>query len=156
VTSVLAAALIGGGGSVVGGIIGGWLAIAAVRGQWKRDRADARAERSHEAAMSIVEAIGSTEVAVVAWSAGQSDLVALRAAFNVFSTTATVQSIAVTDSAVRSRVRRHVELLVRVAILAESAPDLAAGLIPAARRHASAVIEALEARRRSADSRHQG
>ena len=67
------------------------------------------------------------------------------AAFNAFSITATVQSIAVTDGAVRQRVRRHVELLAQVAMLTESAPGGAAALIPAARRHASAVIEALEA-----------
>jgi hypothetical protein len=141
----LAAALIGAGGSLVGGVAGGWFAILAARGQWRRDRADARAERSHQAAMSIAEAVASTEVALVAWSARESTLVALRAAFNAFSTTATVQSIAVTDSAVRQRVRRHVELLVRVAILAETAPGTADALIPTARRHAGAVIEALQA-----------
>jgi hypothetical protein len=53
-----------------------------------------------------------------------------------------VQSIALSDSA---RVRRHVELLARVATLAESMPANAAVLVPTARRHANAVIEALDA-----------
>jgi hypothetical protein len=42
VINALAASLIGAGGSVVGGIVGGWLAIMAARGQWKRYRADVR------------------------------------------------------------------------------------------------------------------
>ena len=137
--------MIGAGGSVVGGIVGGWFAIMAVRGQWKRDRADARAERSHQAAMSIAESVASMEEALVAWAAGESSLVALRAAFNAFSRTAAVQSIALSDSALRQRVRRHVELLARVATIAESTPANAAALVPTARRHASAVIEAVDA-----------
>jgi hypothetical protein len=51
---------------------------------------------------------------------GQARLTELRAAFNAFSRMVAVQSIAVTDSAVRQRVRRHVELLARVVTLAES------------------------------------
>jgi len=42
------------------------------------------------------------------------------------------QSIAVTDSAVRQRVRRHVELLARVVTLAESSPTSGVALIPTA------------------------
>jgi hypothetical protein len=145
VISALAAALIGAGGSVVGGIVGGWLALVAVRSQWRRDRADARADRSHNAAMSIAEAVASMEEALVAWGAGQSSLAALRAAFNTFSRTAAVQSIAVTDSVVRQRVRRHVELLARVATLAETQPPAAAELIPTSRCHTDAVIDALTA-----------
>ena len=56
-----------------------------------------------------------------------------------------MQSIAVTDSAVRQRVRRHVELLARVVTLAESSPTSGVALIPTARRHADAVIEAFDA-----------
>lgn len=41
--------------------------------------------------------------------------------------------------------RTHVELLARVVTLAETAPGGAGALIPAARRHADAVIEALDA-----------
>jgi len=145
VTSVLEAALIGGGGSVVGGLVGGWFALLAVRNQWRRDRAEARADRSRQAALSIADAIPAMEVALVAWAAGQSKLVELRGAFNAFSGTAAVQSIALTDSALRQRVRRHVELLVRVAALAESSPAVAAALIPTARRHADVVIESLDA-----------
>lgn len=141
----MAAALIGVGGSVVGAAIGGWFAIMATRGQWKRDRADARGERSRQAAMSIAESVASLEEALVTWSAGQSDLVALRAAFNAFSRTAAVQSIALTGSTLRERVRRHIELVARVATIAETNPTGAAALVPTARRHADAVIEALDA-----------
>jgi hypothetical protein len=95
--------------------------------------------------VSIAESIASMEEALVAWSAGQSRLEALRAAFNAFSRTAAVQSIALTDSALRQRVRRHVELLARVATVAETAPVGASALVMTARRHADAVIEALEA-----------
>jgi hypothetical protein len=141
----LAAALIGAGGSLVGGIVGGWFALLASRGQAKRDRETGRVERSHQAAMSIAESLASMEEALVAWSADQSDLASLRAAFNAFSRSAAVQSIALTDSALRQRVRRHVELLARIAAFAEGTPDNAALLMPTARRHADAVIEALDA-----------
>lgn len=130
---------------MVGGIVGGWFALVAVRSQWRRDRAEARADRSHQAALSIADAIPSMEVALVTWSVGQSSSVALRTAFNAFSGTAAVQSIALTDSALRQRVRIHVELLSRVATLAETAPANAAALVWTARLHANAVIEALEA-----------
>jgi hypothetical protein len=56
-----------------------------------------------------------------------------------------VQSTVLTDSALRQRVRRHVELLARVATFAESAPANGAALVPTARLHADAVIEALDA-----------
>ena len=85
------------------------------------------------------------EEALVAWSAGQARLTELRAAFNAFSRAVAAQSIAVTDSAVRQRVRRHVELLARVVTLAESSPTSGVALIPTARRHADAVIEAFDA-----------
>jgi hypothetical protein len=133
------------GGSVVGGVVGGWFALLAVRSQWERDRAEARADRSRQAALSIADAIPGMEMALVAWSAGQSSPVELRAAFNTFSGTAAVQSIALTDSALRTRVRRHAELLARIATLAESVPAGAAALVPTARLHADAVIEALDA-----------
>lgn len=84
--------------------------------------------------MSIAESVASMEETLVAWSAGQSDLVALRSAFNAFSRTAAVQSIALTESTLGQRVRRHVELLARVATLAETAPGSVGALVPAARR----------------------
>jgi hypothetical protein len=76
---------------------------------------------------------------------GQARLTELRAAFNAFSRTVAVQSIAVTGSAVRQRVRRHVELLARVVTRAESSPASGVALILTARRHADAVIEAFDA-----------
>jgi hypothetical protein len=145
VTSVLEAALIGAGGSVVGGIIGGWFALLAVRSQWKRDRADARADRSHQAALSIAESVTDVEEVLVAWSAGQADQRRLRAAFNSFSRTAAVQTMALTDDSLRQRVRAHVQLLMRVALLAEKSPAGSVALTESARRHADALIEALEA-----------
>jgi hypothetical protein len=75
---------------------------------------------------------------------GQARLTELRAAFNAFSRTVAVQSIAVTDSAVRQRVRRHVELIARVVTRAESSPASGVALILTARRHADAVIEAFD------------
>ena len=95
--------------------------------------------------MSIAESVASMEETLVAWSAGQSDLVALRAAFNAFSRTAAVQSIALTESTLRQRVRRHTELLARIATIAETNPTGAGALVPTARRHADAVIGALDA-----------
>ncbi len=56
-----------------------------------------------------------------------------------------MQSIALSDSALRQRVRRHVELLAQAATIAESTPASGAALVPTARRHANAVIEALDA-----------
>lgn len=109
------------------------------------DRAEARDDRSGQAALSIAESIASTEEALVAWSAGQSSLVELRAAFNAFSRAAEVQSTALTDRVLRNRVRRHIELLARVAGFAQSTPAGATALIPTARLHAGAVIEALDA-----------
>lgn len=53
VISAFEAAMIGAIGSVVGGIVVGWFTVAAARSQWKRDRADAHVDRSHQAAMSI-------------------------------------------------------------------------------------------------------
>lgn len=143
--SALGAALTGAGGSVVGGIVGGGFAILAARSQWKRDRAAARADRSHNAARSIGESLASMEEALVAWSAGQSNLPALRAAFNSFSRMAAVQSMVLSDGPLRQRVRRHVELLSIIATLAETQPANSAALVPTARLHASAVLEALDA-----------
>lgn len=144
---MLEATLIGAGGSVVGGIVGGWFALVAARNQWKRDRADSREDRSHLAAMSIAESMASLDEALVAWTAQQmqSDLAGLRAAFNAFSKTAAVQSMALTDAALRQRVRAHVELLARVATLAEKSAAGGVALAEPARRHTEAVIGAFDA-----------
>lgn len=117
-TSALEAALIGDGGSVVGGIVGGWFAIVAVRSQWKRDRASIRADRSHQAALSIAESMASVDDTLVALSkglaspaSGRVSLQPLQAAVNTFIRTDAVQSMALTDEALRERVRTHTELL---------------------------------------------
>jgi hypothetical protein len=146
VISALAAALIGAGGSVIGGIVGGGFAILAVRGQWKRDRANNREDRSRRAAISIAESAASVEETLVMWSARQtqSDLAVLRSAVNAFSRTAAVQSIALTDDPLRQRVRAHMQLLARVSLLAEQSAAGGVALSESARRHTDAMVEALE------------
>lgn len=112
--SVMVAALIGAGGSVVGGFVGGWLALLAGSRQGRRDVAARRTERSHQAALAIAESLAALELAVATWTARQSDAIALRVAFNLFAQTAAVQAIALTDGDLRSRVRTHTELVGRL------------------------------------------
>jgi hypothetical protein len=138
------AAAIGAGGSLIGGVVGGWFALRAGHKQWQRDREDPRTERSHQAAMAIAVAVASMEEAVVTWNAHPEDTDALRASFNIFSRTAAVQSIVLTDDALRQRVRIHTELAVRLAALAGKT-DAAAALTATVRRHADALIGALDA-----------
>jgi hypothetical protein len=96
-TSVLTASLLGAGGSVVGGFVGGWMALTASRGQSKREARARVAERSSAAALSIAESLASLEIAVVSYAAGDIDTVALCIAFNVFAQTASVQMLAISD-----------------------------------------------------------
>ena len=138
------AALIGAGGSLIGGVVGGWFTLRAGHRQWQRDREDSRAERSHQAAMAIAGAVADLEEAVVIWEARPSDIDALREAFNIFSRIATIQSMALTDDTLRQRVRTHTELVVRLAAGAGSTPS-AAAFTGTVRRHADALIGALEA-----------
>jgi hypothetical protein len=140
-------ALVGLGGSVIGGVVGGLFVLIAGERQWKRDRADARIERSHQAAMSIADAIARLEEQVVAWQANQQDTVSLTAEFNATARNIVVQSMALIDPAVRVRVQIHAQLAGRLVAVAQSSvgsPFPASMMIPE-RRHADAVIAALEA-----------
>ena len=118
--SWLWAALVGVIGSVVGGVIGGRYVLRAGQQQWQRDRGDARTDRSHRAAMSIAQAIARLEEAVVAWPAHRNDTIDLAAAYNAMAREAAVQSMALTDETLRSRVRNHVELAGRLVAVAQS------------------------------------
>lgn len=138
------AATIGAAGSVIGGVVGGWFTLRAGHRQWQRDRSDSQAERSHQAALALAEAVAGLDEAVVTWEARPADADALRRAFNLFSRTAAVQSIALSDDTLRRRVRTHLELVGRFAALAGTIPQ-ATALIPAVRRHTDALIEALDA-----------
>ena len=140
----MAAALIGAGGSVVGGVVGGGFALLAARGQWKRDRATAQADRSHQAAISIAESIASMQDALTTWTYLEEDLDGLRAAISAFSRTAEVQSMALTDDTLRQRVRTHLVLLRTVANGA-GMRNPGHDMPGAARRDADAVIAALQA-----------
>lgn len=140
---VIIAAAIGAGGSVIGGIVGGWLTMVATRRQWKRDRADARVDRSRQAAQSIADAIATMEGAIVTWAAGESDPPTLRQAFNTFSRGILVESITLVDSELRQRVRTHVDLVSSLAALAHH--PLTKRLVPAVRHHTDAMVDAIEA-----------
>lgn len=143
--SVLAAALIGAGGSLVGGLVGGWFALVAVRSQWNRERSAAKQDRSHQAAMSLFDWVGRTEEVLEAWSTDQGDVVALRTAFNAFSRTVTVQGTALTDDDLRKWVNDHVDLLLWIGEVAAQDPEASIALIKPAHRHADTVAAALEA-----------
>jgi hypothetical protein len=142
------AALIGVAGSAVGGLVVGRYAIRAGHKQWERDREDSRTDRSRQSAIVIAGAVGAMEVAIVKWQAEPADpveIAALMAAFNMFSVSVTVQSLALTDVDLRSRVRAHqtfVGILGAQAGQGGTAPQRLAGRV---RMHADIVLEALGA-----------
>lgn len=142
-SGVIVAAVIGAGGSVIGGLVGGWLALVAGHRQWQRDSEAQRAERSRAAAMLIAESVAELEKAVVIYAAGESDSIGLRVAFNVFAQTAGVQAIALADRDLRSRVRNHVEWVGTFAAIADQR-QVEAVLVEPMRRHADALIDALD------------
>jgi gas vesicle protein len=107
------AALIGVGGSVVGGAVGGWFVLLAAHRQSEHDRQSARLDRSHQAALAIADAIAALAVAVTTWKKRQDhDLVALATAFNAYSQAVSVQSIALIDPDLRNRVRNQTQLTI--------------------------------------------
>ena len=112
------AALIGAVGSIVGGAVGGWLAILAARRQWERDQATSRASRSHEAAMSIAGAVDSVQEALIDWLADPDDPAALRRAYNSSSRTVGMQSMALADPELRVRVKWFMDQFAEIARLA--------------------------------------
>lgn len=137
------AALIGVGGSVVGGAVGGWYALRAGRQQWRRDRADARSERSWQAALAIAESAASLQESVLIWAAGGCDLDAFGLAANVFARAAAVQGLLLTDRDLRSRVDNHVRLVMTLASL--SKVGTLTPLVQPVRLHGEALIEAIDA-----------
>lgn len=66
--SWLWSALIGVVGAIVGGLLGGWCALRAVRQQWLRDREDSKRDRSGQAAFAIAESSADLEQAVISWA----------------------------------------------------------------------------------------
>src|SRR5215469_14372419 len=103
-SDIMFAAGIGAGGSVVGGIVGGWFAIRATHRQWQRDRDDARIDRSRLAAMAIADSISEMDFAVFNWDQGRTQADDLRASFNALVRTLAVQSLLLTDDELRARV----------------------------------------------------
>jgi len=150
----LLAAALGAGGSILGGLAGGWFALRAGNSQWQRAREAARVDRSHQAALAIAAEIASLEGAVETWCARQEDANALVAAFNNFSLSAAVQIIGLTDDELRRRIRYHIWLVGKFSAsagqhdaspiqteAAEGMPDLA----ELVRGHSEAVLEAIDA-----------
>lgn|SRR5258708_6647240 len=107
------------GAGVIGGIASGMYVLRAGRQQWQRDRDDARTERSHRAAMSIAEAVARLEEAVVAWQVARHDTIGLTSTYNEAARSVAVQSMALTDGDMRSRVQNHVQLAGRLIAVAQ-------------------------------------
>jgi hypothetical protein len=142
------AALIGVGGSAVGGLVGGWYVLRAGHEQWQRDRQDARIDRSRQAAMSIAEAVGEMEQAIGTWQANpadQAEIVTLLNAFNAFSRSVAIQSLALTDDELRSRVRAHQTFVSVLGTLARQGGTSASPLADRVRKHADVVLDAISA-----------
>lgn len=153
--------------------MGGLFALWVGGRQTKRDRVAAQTDRSHQAAMSIAQEIAALEEAIVVWKAaaerathagaidvgnvqrvaaiGQSMTDAtrtaseMRAAFNGFSRSATVQRIGLTDSDLRTRVRNHMRLAGLLCVVAEQGGTVGVQLSETVRRHADAVLDAIDA-----------
>jgi hypothetical protein len=142
------AALIGVGGSAVGGLVGGWYVLRAGHEQWQRDRQDARTDRSRQAAMSMAEAVGEMEQAIGTWQADpadQAEIAALLNAFNAFSRSVAIQSLALTDDELRSRVRAHQTFVGVLGTLARQGGASAPPLADRVRKHADVVLDAISA-----------
>jgi hypothetical protein len=147
------AAVIGAGGSVIGGIVGGWFTLRAGHRQWQRDREDSRTERSRQAALAVAEAVADMERAVATWEvhSGEEvhsgDIDALRGAFAVFSRTVSIQSMPLIDDTLRQRLRDHAVQVHSLVAAAGTTPP-AADAISEVQRRADALIEALDAYQR--------
>lgn len=142
------AALIGVGGSAVGGLVGGWYALRAGHNQWQRDRQDAQTDRSRQAAMSIAEVIGEMEQAIGTWQANptdQAEIAALLNAFNAFSRTVAIQSLALTDRELRARVRAHQTLVGVLGTIAAQGGTSGPPLAGQVRKHADVVLDTIAA-----------
>lgn len=150
----LFAAVIGVGGSVLGGLVGGWFALRAGAAQWQRDREASRTDRSHQAALTIASEIAGLEAAIETWGARQEDVDALVGAFNTFSLATTVQSIGLVDDELRRRISNHILLTSNFSAIARAQgtmpsqsgnAETVSTLAETVRRHTEAVLEAIDA-----------
>jgi hypothetical protein len=141
-------ALLGVGGSIVGGAVGGWYVLRATHQQWVHDRAAARLDRSHRAASAVMAAISDLELAIVAWQKGRKDADALRDATNSFERTALVQSIALTDDELSERLNYHRLLAHKLVQAVNDKETGAPALSETVRYHADAMFHALRAHTR--------
>jgi hypothetical protein len=141
----LYAALIGIGGSILGGLVVGWYTLRAVHQQWEHDRATARLDRSHQAASAVIAAISELEQAIFAWQKGREDADALLKVHNSFERAALVHSTALTDHHLFVRVSNHQLLAYKFVVAARDEDRRASALSEAVRYHADKVIPALRA-----------
>jgi hypothetical protein len=144
----LYAALLGIGGSILGGLVAGWYTLRAVHQQWEHDRATARLDRSHQAASAVIAAIGELEQAIMAWQKGREDADALLKVHNSFERAALVHSTALTDDDLFVRVSNHQELAYKLVVAARDQDRRASALSETVRYHADKVIPALRAHAR--------
>jgi len=142
--SGLMAALIGVGGSVVGGAVGGWLTMVAGRQQSRRDREDGRLERSKQAAVDIAAAWPVLEEALLDRAGGKIPADGLHKAFNVFSTTATMQSIPITNDLLRKHIRGHVMSVLEATQYAD-APERLSPRVEHLRQSGGEMCQAIDA-----------
>ena len=131
------------GSAVIGALIGGLMTSRGATKQWQRDLLRARRDRSHQAAQRLLIAVARMEAAVVEWAADH-DAAALGASFNAFSLTTVAENPFLIDDNVANRVRAHVEFTAVFAAIARQG-DIPAPMTEAVRRHADAVVSALEA-----------
>jgi hypothetical protein len=129
------------GGAVVGGIVGGSYVIYTGRQQSRRDREDARTDRSSQAALAIASAIGQLITAMVAWRIDR-DNQKLWAALVPFNLTAGIQNLALADGEVRSRVVNDVYLAASISSLPDDSESIKV-IADAICRHSQEVIDAL-------------
>lgn len=140
------AALIGVGGSVIGGGVGGWFALLSARKQSDRDRQNARADGSHQAAMAIADAVASMDAAVVLWQPNPAaDTEALRIAYGDCARATRVQNMRLTDQALKDRLAAHMRLTSIFVATAINGGGAARALSETVRRHTEALVSALDA-----------
>jgi hypothetical protein len=118
---LLLAALIGAGGSLIGGVVGGGFVLLAGRQQFKATRLD----RSHQAALTVLSQAGAMHTAVMAWSRNP-DAQALFGAFKTFGQGATTQIAVISDGSVGACLKDYADLIDKILEIAgqENAPNL--------------------------------
>ena len=143
-------ALIGFGGAVIGALIGGSFVVWAGSLQWRRDRRDARIERSQAAAKMILGRLMVLAYAMTAWFESH-DTPELSRAKDDFIITAIPEVPTLSDDRVGKMVAMHMDFaahLVRVAsstALPGHAAENTVKLAMAWRLHAATLAAALTA-----------